>query len=234
MSGLTVELAPGAVLQLWPQRAAFDRALHTLFIADAHIGKARSFRRLGVPVPGGTTDDALGRLDELIAATGARHIVFLGDLLHSEHSLAAGTLAAVRAWRAQHAGVAMTLVRGNHDTRAGDPPPDLGITAVDGPLRLGPWALLHEPAVVPGAYSLAGHVHPGVVLGGRAHDRLRLPCFHCGAVGAVLPAFGGFTGLHVLPRGAGERAFAVTGDAVIEVPLAPPGRGRRADAHVRR
>ncbi|HSW03055.1 ligase-associated DNA damage response endonuclease PdeM [Aquabacterium sp.] len=217
MNPLTAELAPGAALQLWPQRAAFDAALGMLLIADAHLGKAQSFRRLGVPVPAGTTAEALARLDGLIAATGARHIVFLGDLLHSERALAPGTLAAFRAWRARHAAVTMTLVRGNHDERAGDPPADLQIAAVDGPLRLGPWALQHHPAPVAGAYALAGHVHPCVVLGGRAKDQLRLPCFHFGAQVGVLPAFGGFTGMHALPRQPGDRLFAVA-DTVVEVP----------------
>ncbi|MBI5259045.1 MAG: ligase-associated DNA damage response endonuclease PdeM [Burkholderiales bacterium] len=223
---LTFAPRPGALLQLWPQRAAFDPALHTLFVADAHLGKAVSFRRLGVPVPAGTTGEALARLDALLAATGARHIVFLGDLLHSARALAPGTLAELLAWRQRHARLELTLVRGNHDEHAGDPPAALGVQAMDGPLHLGPWALLHEPAAVPGAYALAGHVHPGVVLGGRANDRLRLPCFHFGADVGVLPAFGGFTGLHVLPRGAGERVFAVTGEAVCELPPLP-ARGRR-------
>lgn len=217
MTALQVQLAPGAALQLWPQRAAFDPALDTLFVADAHIGKAVSFRRLGVPVPSGTTAEALARLDALLEATGATHIVFLGDLLHSERSLAPATLAAFRAWRERHASVALTLVRGNHDDRAGDPPAGLGIAAIDGPLRLGPWALQHHPQPVSGAYALAGHVHPCVVLGGRALDRLRLPCFHFGTSVGVLPAFGGFTGMHALPRASGDRLFAIAEPAVLEV-----------------
>ena len=31
----------------------------------------------------------------------------------------------------------------------------------------------------------------------------------------VMPAFGAFTGMHVLPRGAGDRVFAVLEDAVL-------------------
>ena len=38
-------------------------------VADAHIGKAQSFRRLGVPVPGGTTAATLQRLSRAVAAT---------------------------------------------------------------------------------------------------------------------------------------------------------------------
>ena len=205
-------------LQLWPQKAAFEPELGLLLVADAHIGKAVSFRRLGVPVPEATTAEALARLDGLVTATGASGIVFLGDLLHSARAHAAGTMAAVTAWRARHARLALTLVRGNHDLHAGDPPAALGVTVVDGPLRLGPWALLHQPGKVPGAYALAGHVHPCAVLGGRGGDRLRLPCFHFGPQGGVLPAFGPFTGMHALPAGAGVKRFAVAGDTVRALP----------------
>lgn len=211
----------GGRLQLWPQKAAFDPLLGLLLVADAHLGKAVSFRRLGVPVPEATTAEALARLDALLAATGAGGIVFLGDLLHSARSHAAGTMAAVAAWRARHAALGLTLVRGNHDAHAGDPPAALGVRVVDGPLRIGPWALLHQPAAVPGAYALAGHVHPGVVLGGRAHTRLRLPCFHFGPHCGVLPAFGPFTGLHILPGGLQVQRFAVGGDVVQALPPDP-------------
>ena len=215
----------GARLQLWPQKAAFDPDLRLLLVADVHLGKAVSFRQLGVPVPEATTAEALARLDALIDATAAIGIVFLGDLLHSARAHAAGTMAAVAGWRARRAALALTLVRGNHDAHAGDPPATLGVQVVDGPLRLGSWALLHQPGEVPGAYALAGHVHPGVVLGGRGRDRLRLPCFHFGPKGGVLPAFGPFTGLHVLAGGPGIQQFVVGGDAVraLPAPLADPG-----------
>ena len=229
--------APGAVwcspagtaagrLLLLPHKAAFDPDLGLLLVADAHIGKAVSFRRLGVPVPAGSTATALARLDALLALTGAQGIVFLGDFLHSVRAHAAGTMAAVAAWRVQHATLNLTLVRGNHDQHAGDPPAALGIRVLDGPLAAGPWALAHQPDPVPGRYTLAGHVHPGVALGGRGggsaggsggggragargHDRLRLPCFHFGPQVGVLPAFGPFTGLHLLARSPADQVFAV-------------------------
>jgi hypothetical protein len=38
----------------------------------------------------------------------------------------------------------------------------------------------------------------------------------------VLPAFGAFTGMHVLPRGLGDRVFVVADDAVRALPHATP------------
>ena len=209
--------AGGTTLRLLAQRALFLPEHGLLLVADAHIGKAVSFRRLGVPVPGGTTGETLARLDEAIDATGARHVMFLGDLLHSARSRAASTWAAVGAWRERHADLELTLVRGNHDSHAGDPPPEWRVHCIDGPLRLGVpggLALAHHPDPVPGAYVLAGHVHPAAVVGGRAHDTLRLPCFHFGAAVGVLPAFGAFTGMHVLPRAPGDRVVVIAGDAL--------------------
>lgn len=204
----------GARLVLLPQRAAFVPEHSTLLIADAHVGKAQSFRQLGVPVPSGTTATALATLSALLETTAATHIVFLGDLLHSARGRAAGTVDAVTRWREGHAQISLTLVRGNHDRHAGDPPPAWRVHCVDEPLPLGPFALRHHPEPVAGAYVLAGHVHPAAVLGGRGFDRLRLPCFHFGPAVGVLPAFGPFTGMHVLPRTPDDRVFVIAADEV--------------------
>jgi len=207
----------GAVLRLLPQRAAWLPQVQTLLVADAHIGKAHAFRRLGVPVPSGTTADGLQRLNDLLLCTGAQRIVFLGDLLHAARGRHPATLAAVAQWRAQWPALQLLLVRGNHDRHAGDPPASWRVDCADEPCTLPGLprlALAHHPNAVAGAYVLAGHVHPGVVLGGRAHQRLRLPCFHFGAQVGLLPAFGAFTGLHVLRPQPGERVFAIAGDVV--------------------
>ena len=219
----------GMRLQLLSQRAAYLPEQATLLVADAHIGKAVSFRKLGVPVPHGTTNETLDRLSASIAATGARRVVFLGDFLHSARSHAPGTLRVLQDWRDAHADLALTLVRGNHDDRAGDPPASLRFTVVDEPLALGPFALCHHPRPVPGAYVLAGHWHPCISVSGRAFERLRLPCFWLGddsgqlpqqAVG-VLPAFGGFTGMHRIEPRAGDRIFPVAGEVVRALPPLP-------------
>lgn len=208
----------GVPLRLLPQRAAFLPETGLLLVADLHLGKAQSFRRLGVPVPRGTTAESLARLDDALAVTGARAVAFLGDLIHSARSKSPATWDEVAAWRARHPGLALTLVRGNHDRHAGDPPPAWGIDCVEEPLRLGPLALAHHPEPVEGAYVLAGHLHPAVFLGGRAHDGLRLPCFHFGAGVGVLPSFGAFTGSHVLRRTPGDRVYAVHEGGVVALP----------------
>lgn len=231
---LTVQVA-GRPLVLLPERAAFLPDSATLLVADAHFGKAQSFRRQGVPVPGGTTERNLAVLSRLLAGTGARALVFLGDLLHARQAHSASLAEALAVWRARHEPVAMHLVRGNHDDRAGDPPAHWRIAAVDEPFEVDGWALCHHPRAVPGRYALAGHLHPAAWVG-QGPDRLRLPCFHLGAQVGVLPAFGAFTGMHPVRPLPGERLYVVAQDVVRALPgavahplraTAAPGRGRR-------
>jgi len=214
MTTLTVG---GHALTLLPEKAAFLDDFKTLLVADAHIGKAVSFRSFGVPVPRGTTTENLSVLSRLVERTGAVRVVFLGDFLHSAHSHAASTLGAVARWRDAHRELALTLVRGNHDDRAGDPPAHLGFTVVDEPLLVGGLALCHHPVAHGAFFTLAGHLHPCITLGGRAYDTLRLPCFHFGDRVGVLPAFGSFTGMHTIRPAEGDRVFAIADDQVAEV-----------------
>ena len=208
----------GQRMALLPEKAAFLPDHRTLLIADAHIGKAVSFRRLGVPVPHGTTAATLEAVSSLAQRHDAPRVVFLGDFLHSERAHARSTMATVSAWRERHADLELTLVRGNHDDRAGDPPPHLGIDAVDEPLGLAGLRLCHHPRPSDDGYVLGGHLHPCVHIGGRPFDRLRLPCFWFGASVGVLPAFGAFTGMHRVRPGATDRVFAVADAQVTEVP----------------
>jgi DNA ligase-associated metallophosphoesterase len=211
---LQIDVA-GQPLVLLPEKAAFLPDHHTLLVADAHVGKAVSFRRWGVPVPRGTTGETLDRLSALIDATAAKRLVFLGDFLHSRRAHAPSTLGALHRWRERHAGLELVLVRGNHDDRAGDPPATLRVVCVDEPWPLGSLALCHHPRPVAGLYALSGHLHPCVGLSGRAHDRLRLPCFWFGRQVGVMPAFGSFTGMHPVPVADGDRVYAVVDTRVV-------------------
>ena len=210
----------GARLHLLAGKALWWPGQRTLLVADAHIGKAVSYRKLGVPVPEATTGANLEAIDALLAVHDAQRIVFLGDLLHSRHAHDRATLAAVASWRALRSRLDLVLVRGNHDDRAGDPPPSWGVSCVDEPFMLPAapqLALCHHPQPRPGAYVLAGHLHPCITVG-RGIDRLRLPSFHFGPSVGVLPAFGAFTGMHPIERACDDRVFVVADNAVHELP----------------
>ena len=204
-------------LVLLGDRAAYCPHSRSLFVADVHLGKARSFRSLGVPVPGGTTDTGLARLTRLIERWQPRAVYVLGDLLHGpavQHSAVIDKLAA---WRKCLPQIELVLVRGNHDKRAGDPPPRCGIRIAEDGLRAGPWVLCHEPRDDAAGYVLAGHLHPAYRLRGR-YDSVRLPAFWLRPRHAVLPAFGEFTGAMSLRLQAGDRIVVSDGERVYRIP----------------
>jgi uncharacterized protein len=205
-------------LRLLPERAVLWPRMRTLLVADAHFGKAAAFRAKGMPVPHGTTAANLALLAQLVQAHALQEVIFLGDFLHAAQAKAPRTLAALAQFRTQHAQLAMTLVRGNHDHHAGDPPASLNIQLADEPLLRGPFALCHVPQTIAGHYVLAGHIHPAVRISSRG-QAARLPCFWLGAQSGVLPAFGEFTGMHCITPQAQDRVYAVAQDQVLQVPV---------------
>lgn len=213
-AGETVILLPSHAV-LWP-------ADGVLFVADLHLGKAASYRALGQPVPGGSTQDNLLRLDQLIADHAPRQLVFLGDFLHAVAGRTPALIDRLSRWRAQHDALKMTLVRGNHDLRAGDPPRSAGIDTVGEPWLLGPFACCHHPCRHPTHFVLAGHEHPVVRLSGPARDHMRVPCFVSDERQAILPAFGVFTGGHPVSPASGRVLHAVAAGRVWRVPRAAP------------
>jgi uncharacterized protein len=207
----------GERIELLPQRALYWTAQRMLIVADIHFGKAAAFRAKGIPVPEATTDANLDALDALLAERHIEHIVFLGDFLHSKAAHTSPGAVTLLAWRSRHAQLKLTLVRGNHDTHAGDPPSALDMHIVDEPHQVGPFAFCHHPDTATDAYVLAGHVHPVFRLSAGG-DSLRLPCFLFGPRGGMLPSFGAFTGGYAIEHSPGARLFVTTGDQVFEVP----------------
>jgi DNA ligase-associated metallophosphoesterase len=209
----------GEDVTLLAERALFWPRAGTLVVADLHWGKAATFRAAGLAVPGGTTREGLARLDQALQRTAATRLVILGDLFHARAGKADQTLAALREWRARHAGLDITLIRGNHDRHAGDPPAELGIACCDPPCVEPPFVLTHHPLASPAGYVLAGHLHPSVTLRGAGRQRVRLACFHFGERVGILPAFGDFTGSADIDAVPGDRVFVVAGEQVMRVPL---------------
>lgn len=205
----------GIDLTLDADRALLLHPSRTLLIADVHLGKPATFRAHACPVPEAVTDADLARLTTLIQRHAPDYLIILGDLFHARESLTDAALLPLRDWLTRH-DIAVTLVRGNHDDRAGTIPADLPIHVVDAPYAFGPLDLTHEPPTAPDRPTLAGHIHPGVSIRAR-RTGLRAPCFHFSSMVAVMPAFGRFTGLESVRARTGDRVFAVGEGAVIEV-----------------
>lgn len=217
MTGMTGALditIAGQPATLLPSRALWLPTLDTLVVADLHWGKAAAFRAAHVPVPMGTTANDLARLSHALTSTQAKHLTILGDLLHARTGRHVETLRTIADWRAHHPQVRITLVRGNHDVRAGDPPSILRVLCVDPPHRLGPFVCTHEPAPSNEGYVLSGHLHPSVSMYGRGRQSVRLPAFVFGPGVGVLPAFSSFTGGGMYERNERDRLFVVADDVI--------------------
>src|SRR5215218_4729332 len=152
-----------------------ERALHwprarTLFVADVHLGKTAAFRAGGVPLPRGATSADLARLTRLVQRTAATCVVILGDFIHAKAGRVTALDDAFMTWRRAHPQLDMTLVRGNHDAHAGDPPSHWQVACVADPHALPPFLGCHHPVAPRSGYALCGHVHPGVRLSGYAEQ----------------------------------------------------------------
>ncbi|MEO6799550.1 MAG: ligase-associated DNA damage response endonuclease PdeM [Rhodanobacter sp.] len=192
---------------LHAERAMYWPRQRALLVTDVHFGKGSVLRRAGIVLPTGQASADLARLDALIAHYRPQRMFVLGDLVHGAAPVDAPWIRLVRAWRQQHADIVMTLIAGNHDRHFDAR--ELGFEVIAESLRIRNVVLRHAPGIIDGAYVLAGHVHPGVML----HDgwrRHRLPAFRFDEHGGVLPAFGTLTGLHETPPLPDERIVAVT------------------------
>jgi len=184
----------GETLRLYADRALYWPAKRRLLVADLHLGKDDTFRAAGIALPTGGTRHDLDRLSVLIEHSGAESLWFLGDLLHGRliDTHWRGDWAR---FRAQHAGVDMLLVEGNHDRAAERA--DLGIDhrrhcVAEAGSAL---AFAHAPqSAVPGGAGrvvVCGHLHPVARVPG---FRGRFPAFARMGQQFVLPAFSTFSG----------------------------------------
>jgi len=205
-------------VQLLPDRALYWPRERALFVADIHLGKSAAFRAGGVPVPHGTTAGDLDRLSRLIERTAAAQVFVLGDFLHAAAGRVPALDIAFTTWRETHRGLSFTLVRGNHDRHAGDPPAPWNMQVVAEPHAIAPFLLSHLPIEPPTGYALCGHVHPGALVAGSGFEWARLPCFVLGPRHAILPAFGRFTGLAIVPRRPDEEIVVIARSRVFSLP----------------
>ena len=200
------------------QRAAFWREQGILLIADPHFGKAASFRSHGIAIPRGTTRYDLNRLTDLISLHRPRQLVILGDLIHSTSSKSHYILNELRQWRQKFSDLRIRLIQGNHDRSSGDPPLELKIDHIQKEYCVGPIIFSHQPCQQSSGYTIAGHVHPAVVLKGKGRHYERFACFYFSADYAILPAFSSFTGHHLIRPSSGDHVYIIAEDQIMPAP----------------
>jgi len=200
-------------LQLLAEKAIYWPAEKTLIIADLHLGKAMHYRRAGIAVPGGVEQLNLQRFEDLIIRTRPKDVLLLGDLFHSDLNSSWQGFVELRA---KYGTMKFTLVTGNHDVLELVHYSDADIQLMP-TLDRGPFHFTHHPSEHPSLYNLAGHIHPGIRMVGKAKQTIQLPCFFFGKDAGILPAFGGFTGLYRMKRKETDRVFVTVQGGVLRV-----------------
>lgn len=196
---------------LHPLKAIYWVEEKTLLLADFHLGKASHFRKNGIPVPQQVTYSNYAKFNRLLKAFPMKHVIFLGDLFHSDHNEEWEKFGALIRGYKQHN---FSLISGNHDIMAKREYDKFNIAVFEEPYTLGPFLLSHHPMdeIPADYYNLAGHVHPGIRLRGKARQSLRLPCFYFSDHSGLLPAFGKFTGLAIIRPKKTDQVFAPVSD----------------------
>ena len=194
-----------------PYKAIYIEKHKTLIASDIHLGKVGHFRNAGIAIPGGLAEADLITLDKIIKELEVNELFVLGDLFHS------GVNYDVRlfdAWRDVHHSIDINLVKGNHDIMSDEIYSHFEIRLHKKYFLWNRFLFTHKPmdeeVQLNGCdYVFCGHVHPGVRLVGKAKQSLSLPCFHFNEKQCILPAFGEFTGKHIIKPSSRDRVYVV-------------------------
>jgi DNA ligase-associated metallophosphoesterase len=206
----------GETLLLHPWGALYRERPRQLLLSDLHLGKISHFRKHGAAVPLKAIRRNFDRLNDLLSRFQPESIVFLGDLFHSHMN---------REWElfgewVEACPIEIILVEGNHDILGPVPYEKLGVRVCP-VLVSGAFTLTHHPLDGFEGYNIAGHIHPAVRLTGPGRQSLRLPCFHFRHRQAILPAFGAFTGSHLVKNQPGDRVYALAGESIVPLEALP-------------
>ena len=197
---------------LHPSGGIFWEETQTWLLADVHLGKVAHFRKNGVAVPRQAEGAFYSKMEKLFQTASPKRIVFLGDLFHSYQN---NEWHLFEAWTKQQQ-AQLVLVTGNHDVIPAWKFKQLGLEVVE-QLQEGPFYFSHFPTKKENQFVFCGHVHPGVKLKGSGLQQLKLPCFFHSPQQLILPAFGAFTGLHLIAPKEGDRVYVTSGKEVLEL-----------------
>ncbi|WKN31322.1 ligase-associated DNA damage response endonuclease PdeM [Porifericola rhodea] len=197
-------------LILLPQKAIFWEERSYLILTDLHLGKAGHFRKAGIPIPRSVHQADLQCLQQLIERHQPTAVLMLGDLFHSEINNEWNDF---RLFLQQNAGLNFLLVKGNHDILPENAYQEDNLKVYQEHYCYGPFHFSHHPLekeeIQSGLYNMAGHVHPGYKVSGRRGQHIKLPSFHFSTYGALLPAFGRFTGCVHIPKEVNDEVYII-------------------------
>ena len=200
---------------LLPEKAIYWKEKSTLILSDIHLGKSGHFRKSGIPAPSGINDENQARMTTLINQHKPDRLLILGDLFHSSVNR---EWFQFEEWRNRFPELHIHLVKGNHDSLHSSFYDRAEIMVSDVHQEEG-FCFKHHPTAQKSEKEMivAGHLHPGIKLSGKGRQSLRLPCFVFRNSTIILPAFGTFTGLHLIEKENELDIYAVVEDRVLKI-----------------
>lgn len=201
---------------LLPERAVYWHDASTLIVTDLHLGKSGHFRKSGIPVPHQVNKTNIRRLDSLVNRVQPDRLLILGDLFHSDINR---EWFQFEEWRNKYDQLDITLIIGNHDTLHASFYSATNLKIYNDLIE-GDFRFIHHPkdsTMSEKKYNFSGHIHPAIKLKGKGRQSLKLPCFYQKKQQLILPAFGEFTGLHILPEKEAAHVYPIAGNRVFQL-----------------
>lgn len=189
-----------------------------LIASDIHFGKSGHFRKEGIGIPQDSFKKDLQRLFAQIQFFKPTRLLIVGDFFHSNMN---SEVLLFEKWRKDISSFPIHLVRGNHDILGQQWYKENNIQLHENHLQVNRFHFVHDltennqPADTD--YIFSGHIHPGIHISGLARQNLRFPCFYFTKDHAVLPAFGSFTGLHIIKPKKADKVFAIVNKKIIDL-----------------
>lgn len=197
---------------LHPSGGIYWKEKQSWLLADVHLGKVAHFRKNGIAVPRNAEGYFYQKMEVLLLLFPVKRILFLGDLFHSFQN---NEWCLFEAWVKQQT-LEMILISGNHDIIPNWKFKALGLI-VKKKWEEGSFLFTHFPDQQTEQFVFCGHVHPGVNLAGVGKQQMKLPCFYQSLNQLILPAFGTFTGLHIVKPRIDDRIYVTTAKEVLEI-----------------
>jgi DNA ligase-associated metallophosphoesterase len=206
----------GYTLEFLSEKALWIKELQSVFLADLHLGKASHFRKAGIPIPEPIHEADFKNLKNLFQRVKPNKIFFLGDLFHSHWNT---QWAELNTFLSGFPDSEFHLVKGNHDILPSAIYAQSLLNIHEKPMVTGPFTFSHEPLEQPAGDSLnvCGHIHPGIVLRGKARQTVKTPCFFWTGNTLILPSFGNFTGLALVQVKEEDKVWIISGQKVIPI-----------------
>jgi DNA ligase-associated metallophosphoesterase len=205
----------GKPFTLLPEKALYSNEESLLIIADLHLGKVSHFRKEGISMPLNAQQGDYLNLKHLLDKVQPGKVYFLGDLFHSDYNYDWHHFEALIG---SYSGIEFTLIKGNHDFIDVEKFERLGLRIVKELVEDECFIYSHQPVDFEhDKLNIAGHIHPGIALSGRANQSARIPCFYLYDSVLLLPAFGTLTGYSIMDRLKEAQVFAVLPGEVREI-----------------